>query len=336
MKAALVRSSCLALVSFCALACGKTTAPEPEAHSAQPETKPAQVEVAKLSDKISRPAVAHLVAIGDLHGDVDHAKKALRLAGAIDEKDTWVGGTMTVVQTGDEIDRGDGDKAILDLIESLKEQAKKAGGEVIALLGNHEIMNAQSDFRYVTAGSFSAFASFAPSMLAASDAAALDPSIAKLPSNARGRAVAFSPGGKYAQMLSQRPLFVKVGDTVFVHGGILPKHVTYGLDKMNDEVSAWLASTTKSAPDSITAEDSPVWTRAYSTDDAPADCEKLQKVLDRLGAKRMVVGHTVQKGDVTNACDGKVFRIDVGMSSFFGGPIEALAIDGDKVGIKRE
>ncbi|MEO8799487.1 MAG: metallophosphoesterase [Polyangiaceae bacterium] len=336
MKVSLVLRSGVVALSLLVLACGRTTAPEPEHHAAEEAAKPAPVELAKLSDKISRPAAAHLVAIGDLHGDLDHARKALRLAGAIDEHDAWVGGTMTIVQTGDEIDRGDGDKAILDLVESLKAQAKKAGGEVIALLGNHEIMNAQLDFRYVTPGGYAAFASFAPSMLVAGDAAIQPATFAKLDPKARGRAVAFSPGGKYAQMLAQRPLFVKVGDTVFVHGGILPKHVAYGLDKMNDEVSDWLSGKRTAPPDAVTAEDSPVWTRAYSTDDAPPDCDKLQRTLDRVGAKRMVVGHTVQKGDITNACEGKIFRIDVGMSSFFGGPIEALTVDGDKVGIKRE
>jgi hypothetical protein len=66
-------------------------------------------------------------------------------------------GSLVVVQTGDEIDRGDDDRAILDLVEALKKQASAAGGELVALLGNHEIMNASLDFRYVTGGGFAAF-----------------------------------------------------------------------------------------------------------------------------------------------------------------------------------
>lgn len=44
------------------------------------------------------PAVPRLVAIGDLHGDLAKARRAFRLAGLIDERDRWAGGTTTVVQ----------------------------------------------------------------------------------------------------------------------------------------------------------------------------------------------------------------------------------------------
>jgi hypothetical protein len=50
----------------------------------------------------------------------------------------------------------------------------------------------------------------------------------------------------------------------------------------------------------------------------------------------MVVGHTVQRRGVNSACDGKVWRIDVGLSRYFGGPIQALEIRGDDVTPLRE
>jgi len=59
-------------------------------------------------------------------------------------------------------------------------------------------------------------------------------------------------------------------------------------------------------------------------------------VLDALGAKRMVVGHTVQAGGITEACDGKVRRIDVGLSSYYGGPIQALEIKGEDIKVLKE
>ena len=39
-----------------------------------------------------------LCAVGDLHGDPDHALRALRLCGAVDLSGRWSGGAMTVVQ----------------------------------------------------------------------------------------------------------------------------------------------------------------------------------------------------------------------------------------------
>ena len=44
--------------------------------------------------------------MGDLHGDVDHALQALRLCGVVDVLGRWSGGSATVVQTGDVLDRG--------------------------------------------------------------------------------------------------------------------------------------------------------------------------------------------------------------------------------------
>ena len=44
------------------------------------------------------PAVPRIIAIGDLHGDLEKALRAFRLGGLIDENDRWVGGTTTAVQ----------------------------------------------------------------------------------------------------------------------------------------------------------------------------------------------------------------------------------------------
>lgn len=306
------------------VACDRGKVEEPAAVPAAAPT--ASSSPVALSTKLARPAPERLVAIGDLHGDLDHARRALRLAGAIDANDRWTGGRLVVVQAGDEIDRGDDDRAILDLVEDLKRQATAAGGELVALLGNHEIMNASLDFRYVTAGSFAAFPA------APGDEAG----VPGMSAQQRGRAAAFAPGGAYAAMLARRPLVAEVGDSVFVHGGVLPKHVAYGLGRMNDQVDDWLLGKQHAAPAVVTAEDGPVWTRAYSGEDGEPDCADLTRALAALRAKRMVVGHTVQHRGVNSACGGAVWRIDVGLSHFFGGPIEAVEIRGDSVTVLRE
>jgi len=40
----------------------------------------------------------------------------------------------------------------------------------------------------------------------------------------------------------------------------------------------------------------------------------------------MIIGHTVQNGGITSACDGALWRIDVGLARRYGGPIEALEL----------
>lgn len=306
--------SCV-LCALLALGCSRREAVDPgsvRAESATQPTRPstpAQPSAPALSPTISRPASELVVAIGDLHGDLAGARRALRLAGAIDERDRWVGGTMVVVQTGDLVDRGDEDREVLELLTRLQDEAKAAGGELLVLNGNHELMNVAADFRYVTERSFSAFESVG------------------------GRASAFAPGGPFAKQLAARPLFVKVGDTLFVHGGVLPKHVRYGLDRMNEQTQAWMRGELPLPPENVIAADGVVWTRAYSS--APESCDQLDEVLHALGVKRLVVGHTPQQSGINSGCDGRVWRIDVGISAYYGGPTEVLEIRGDALQVRR-
>src|SRR5690349_1911903 len=140
-----------------------------------------------------RQAPGRIVAVGDLHGDLTATRAALRVAGVIDPHDRWIGGTTTLVQVGDVLDRGDDEQAIIDLLERLEGEAAAAGGAVIWLLGNHELMNAAADFRYVTPGGFTDFA----------DVPNLDTSgLTAAPANERARIAAFRPGGPYAQILA--------------------------------------------------------------------------------------------------------------------------------------
>jgi hypothetical protein len=46
------------------------------------------------------PAAARLVAIGDIHGDLAKARRALRLAGLADASGNWTGGDAVCVQVG--------------------------------------------------------------------------------------------------------------------------------------------------------------------------------------------------------------------------------------------
>ncbi len=248
-------------------------------------------------------APKRLVALGDVHGD------------------------LVVVQVGDQLDRGDDDRAILDLFADLATAAKAKGGTFLALNGNHEIMNAQLDFRYVTEGSNPPFAELT---------SAAPPGVPNVPDAVRGRAAAFFPGGVYAKKLAERPIVAIVGDSVFVHGGVLPKHLDYGLEKMDKEMRAWLRGEAKAPPQIAISEDGPIWARHYSQAPGKEECATLAKVLDALGAKRMVMGHTPQKPGISSACDDKAWRIDTGMSRHYGGKVEVLEIAGGATKVLRE
>jgi len=290
---------------------------------------PASASAAAPPTTTRLPAPPRLVALGDLHGDFEATRAALRLAGAIDPQDQWIGKDLVVVQTGDQLDRGDGERKILELLERLQTEARAAGGALHVLNGNHELMNAAGDLRYVTAGGFLDFADVPGVDLA-------DPRAARVPEPMRPRWLAFAPGGPWARKLATRPVVLVVGETVFTHGGLLPQHVRRGLDAINDEVQRWLRGDGEISPEILQDDESPVWVRRYCIDPKPGDCDVLRETLAAVPAKRLVVGHTVHKEGVMTACDGAVWCIDVGMAAYYGGHPEALEIVGDKVTVLRE
>ncbi len=91
-----------------------------------------------------------LLAIGDIHGGYDELVAILTHTRLIDAKGAWTGGPVTLVQTGDFTDRGAKVRQVMDLLMALEGSAKKAGGEVVTLLGNHEVLNIIGDLRDVT------------------------------------------------------------------------------------------------------------------------------------------------------------------------------------------
>ncbi len=309
-------------------ACSREREPEPRSGStARPQAvNEAPIKRVPLKD----PLRERIVAIGDLHGDLAATRAVLKLAGAIDASDHWSGGKMNVVQTGDQIDRGDDDRKVLDLLNRLTEEARTAGGALYVLNGNHETMNAAGDFRYVTPGGFLAFADVRAGTEAGVHAE-------RFSGEERGRANAFLAGGPYARKMADRSTILVLGDSVFVHGGVLEAHVRYGIDRINAEVSLFLRGEAPNLPPFLQRDDAPMWTRIYSSDPVPARaCEMLERVLAELGVRRMVVGHTVQRSGITSACAERVHRIDVGLSAYYGGPLQALEIRGKDLRILRK
>jgi len=275
------------------------------------------------SSAMTAAAEQRIVAIGDVHGDIVATRRALILAGAIDKDDRWIGGDLIVVQTGDQLDRGEDEQEILDLFEDLRTASQDSGGAFYALLGNHEIMNTKADLRYVTDGGFADF----------EDATVFDPAdstLARFPEYQRARMAAFLPGRPYALMLAERYLILQLGDNVFVHGGVLPHHAAYGIDKINSETQAWFRGLTE-RPKIIKDGETPQWTRLYSDEPDADACETLAETLAALGAKRMIMGHTVQKNGITSACDQQAWRIDVGLAAHYGGETQVLEIIGDQI-----
>lgn len=78
--------------------------------------------------------------VGDIHGALDKLRALLLLAGLTDRYGQWTGADARLVFLGDFVDRGPDGVGVIRLVQALEAQAREAGGEVTALLGNHEVM----------------------------------------------------------------------------------------------------------------------------------------------------------------------------------------------------
>lgn len=78
--------------------------------------------------------------VGDIHGHLDKLRALLQGAGLVDDRLQWSGDAARLWFVGDFFDRGPAGLGVVDLIMRLQGQAVAAGGEVHALLGNHEVL----------------------------------------------------------------------------------------------------------------------------------------------------------------------------------------------------
>ncbi|GJQ09165.1 hypothetical protein GpartN1_g5245.t1 [Galdieria partita] len=278
------------------------------------------------------PSAERIIAIGDVHGDLQSLQSALRLSKVVGVGGEWTGGRTLVVQLGDVLDRGDQERQVLQYLEELNLQASRQGGRVVSLLGNHEVMNVELDFRYVTPVGFSAFTrktnELEQGYYEKSVPRAYQEMIKQLPDFMKARALALRPGGPTTvRYFSKSPVVLVVGDNVFVHAGLNNEHVDFGLDEINNSTTNWLLGKADK-PDILRGRFSPVWTRIYSYPNLALDseeCHELCSTLDKIPAKRMIVGHTPQS-HINAACKARVWRVDTGLSTAYGGNIETLEI----------
>jgi hypothetical protein len=306
------------------------------------------------------PAQKKLVAIGDLHGDLIATLKVLKLAEVIPQNTTinnianvqWTGGDTWVIQLGDQIDRCRPDdwiqnclKDLSDVYEDegnnmlifklflrLDDEAKKYGGRVLGLLGNHELMNVDKDFRYVSPKEF---LEFVPEKDRTSKYTKDG-----FPLGYYHRTKAFERGGNIAKTYSiKKKSIMTIGSYLFVHGGMsIDLAKKYSIAEINQIVAKWLLKQDSEQEtkifDEIFRDDddmSPFWCRIFSEEEGEDEntLENFNKLINNINQKNkllkpikgMVVAHTPQFMDnkyLNGIYDKRLWRIDVGMSRAFG------------------
>lgn len=267
----------------------------------------------------SSAAPQRLFSIGDLHGDYERFTMILErlgLATVHGGQTLWTGGNSILVSTGDTVDRGEHGRKIFLAFQELAKQAPGHGGEVVNILGNHELLNLQGDLRYVHPEEFQPQNDYGGSQQRSRD---------------------WSLGGTIGQDLRSRYLAAAVRKGIlFVHAGLHPRVLKeYGdgpgaLDDLNRKVTALLnASAVGEHP--LFGEEGPFWDRSFAWGDEAQACENADETLRLLGADRMVVGHTAQMQGVNARCYGpngpRIILGDTLISRAYGSHGRASAIE---------
>jgi hypothetical protein len=281
-----------------------------------------------------------VVAVGDVHGAYERFTGILRAARLIDQRDRWIGGRAILVQTGDVVDRGADSKRVIDLLRRLERDARRAGGRVYPLLGNHEFMRAAHDWRYVSAEEYEAFRDNDSEHTRKAvlermtvtvrrraqqegrdfDAAAYrDQFLEEIPLGYLEMRRAFDRGGEYGDWVRSRLAAVKVNGVLFVHAGVSERDAALGCEGINAAIRADLAALPVPAervPSLFASSgDGPLWYRGLATEPEETFAPALDRILRQVGARAIVVGHTPAPpiARIATRFGGRVILIDTGM-----------------------
>jgi calcineurin-like phosphoesterase family protein len=214
--------------------------------------------VAMTSETASSQRV---LAIADVHGAYQEFLGVLKRMGLIDDNLKWTGGSTILVQVGDVPDRGPETRKALDLLMELEREAPLAGGKVIPLLGNHEVMQMMGDTRYTTPADFQSFATDQSESVR--DAAYQDyrkfiranPWMRDVPddeaSHQQWLAVhplgffeerdAYAPAAIYGRWLRTHDAIAQLGDVLFMHAGLDPELHARSVEDMNKKIRSEIA-----------------------------------------------------------------------------------------------
>jgi hypothetical protein len=235
-----------------------------------------------------------IIVISDPHGDFIPFIRFLKGAGVVNDQLEWSFGRGHLIVLGDVHNRGDDVTAIFWLIYKLEEQARKAGGAVHLMLGNHEVMVAQNDLRYTT-----------PKYLTVAEKAGVDYNRLWNSQTELGR------------WINTRNQMAVFGDMLILHGGVSPQLAATGLsvEQVNDTVRKYIALERRATANSpvaalIMGSDGPLWYRGLIQPSENINDRVVSNLLEHFGVSRIIVGHTALP-EISEFFDSRVICIKV-------------------------
>ncbi len=265
-------------------------------------------------------------AIGDIHGAFDEfaaSLEALKLA-VRTSKDSfrfkWTGGETVLVLTGDLNDRGLYSKQAYDAVMDLQQQAEKAGGRLIELLGNHEVM--------LLNGQIEEWAKTLKPPKKQHYQNTLD----SFTRDGLDFHQAISENGVYGRWIRNLPLFAIINGYMFNHGGLANKPLTRSTLAADFKDDTNAGDYKKGI---FMNTESYLWNRDWWNNK-----EIVDQNLKMLGVMGIVFGHTVgalgTKGKI-EVKDNRIISIDIGMTPAYGnskGGGLVISTSGDQLSFK--
>jgi hypothetical protein len=273
----------------------------------------------------------NIFVVGDIHGRYDALVNLLINNKIINSELKWIFGEGQLVLLGDVFDRGDLVTETLWFLYDLQFQARRSGGNVHLLLGNHEIMALTGDDRYLN-NKYNYFTQYTQIYYFQ----------------------LFEKNTVLGKWLRSQNIIVRINDFLFVHAGISPNFAIYDFaySDVNSTVRKYLNSDYrigKGSPESIILGPfGPQWYRCYFSDninnndndndkydgnDNKGMPEVTQQFVDDYlyskGLKRMILGHNEQL-EINTSFKGKVITADVAIDES-GKSAQGLLISGDNI-----
>jgi hypothetical protein len=234
-----------------------------------------------------------IVAVSDIESGFSAFRSFLVTHGVADRQLEWTFGKGHLVLVGDFVDRGASTTQVLWAAYKLQQTARRAGGAVHFVIGNHEIKNLQGNYQTANEKYFH---------------------IAGILGKQQHQL--FDDRSVLGRWLGSRNVLEVINGVAFVHGGLHPEVATrrISVDDINRIVQTGyripyyspVSVTTTSFLRSGTT--GPAWYRGYFKDDLSQS--DVEQSLRAVGARAVVVGHTLQ-GKVNVRYDGRVVAIDV-------------------------
>lgn len=208
--------------------------------------------------------------IGDVHGHYDKLVALLQKHQIIDAHLAWLPDDTTLVFIGDFFDRGPNGVDVIDLVIRLQHESRRCGGQVHAVLGNH-------DFSILSAYRFGQQVSGGPGGSFVEDW--------RLNGGQPSDLKRLTP--RHTQWLLELPAMIALGDTLLLHADAT-FYMDYGLsiEEVNTVIKRILKQGDAAAWDKMLG--------AFGEHQAflNMDIAHVRQFLNLYGKKRLIHGHT--------------------------------------------